>query len=65
MLDYQDFGDFNGTETSHNITDDDDQRGQSLRDSQNSGPVRYSKMTEEEAARAFENRLVLRIKVAY
>ncbi len=35
---------------------DDERKGQSLRDSQLSGPLRYSKMTEEEAARAFENR---------
>jgi len=36
--------------------EDDERRVQSLRDSQLSGPVRYSKMSEEEAARAFENR---------
>ncbi len=36
--------------------EEDERRIQSLRDSQLSGPVRYSKMTDEEASKAFENR---------
>lgn len=43
-------------EGSQELYDDGTGKAQSLRDSQLSGPLRYSKMTEEEAARAFENR---------
>jgi len=51
-----DYGEYGAMEGSQELDEDEMRKAQSLRDSQLSGPLRYSKMSEEEAARAFENR---------
>lgn len=54
---------FNDQEDQRDMYELEDRKTQSLKDSQLAGRVRYSKMTEEEAAIAFENRLETWLKI--